>query len=333
MDRTCSICNTRFDYPYLLKRHLQRKTPCVGSQKPKGVTQITDKPFRCPKCGHGFSQSSNMYRHKSKCVVDSPLNNLEDLKRVVEEQQLQIAALTAAAGGKPLEVESDLPPQISASFSVGSAVQTNNVHIHMPPVIRQEVHINYWGEEDLSGLDQRTVKYILDQATTMGRDAASSAEWLYVEVMRRVLADPEKPQNLTAYISNKREGEPIVHEATGWNRRPKSDHVYVPIVSRILDQVFINQPFDEQHELYGPILAHLRDNEQRFAANRVMPSLLETNKCPLSVIFGAPPPIGAPPSRSYGRVEGVFRPRLLPPGHNALPPGHNAQPPVAAAWT
>lgn len=302
MDRTCVLCGVRFNYPYLLKRHQARTTSCVHvAESPPEVAggdPPTEKSYICPKCGKSFTFSSNMYRHKGKCVGAADLAVVDtgtgaDVKALIEivrMQQMQIDTLA--------RVSSAGQAASSITNSAGVAVLGPSVHnhIHMAPVVHS-VHINFWGQEDLTFLDRPMVKNLLIEAVKKGIDVPSSSEWLYNEVMRRAIADPARPENLTAYIPNKREGDPIVHEESGWNRQPRTDMTYVPVVSRVLDKVFMNQPHDENHVQYGEILVYLRKNERVLAGSRAVSTLLENNKIRLGSLLGLPPPIGAPPVR------------------------------------
>jgi len=58
MDRQCEKCGKEFSKPFLLKRHLQRKTPCdpiIKNTDPTGIT--------CHHCGRSFTKKPALSRH------------------------------------------------------------------------------------------------------------------------------------------------------------------------------------------------------------------------------------------------------------------------------
>jgi len=241
----------------------------------------SEKKYQCV-CGRKYDHRQSLYTHRKVCPA-APAEGEDDavvhLREEIEGLRRKVEALSG--GGAAAQVVND-----------------DNRHVTInAPVFQQEVHINYWGEEDLSFLDKRKVQELLDEAIERGPDIPSSAEWLYREVMRQAIADPQRPQNLTAYIPNKSSRDPIVHMARGWSREPSSETIFVPVVSRVLDRIFINQPFVEEHKKYAYLLGYLRDQEPSLARSQVMRTLLENNKGSLKVVMGSPPLPGAPPTR------------------------------------
>jgi len=87
---------------------------------------------------------------------------------------------------------------------------------------------------------------------------------------------------------------PIVHEKSGWHRQPYSEQVHAGVVSRVLDRVFMGQPFDDDHESYGKILSRLRDNEPEYVRSRTVNLLLEQNKSSMIAVHGQLPVHGTP---------------------------------------
>ena len=58
-DRTCSKCGQVFSFPSKLKRHLERKKPCVAAVAPS-----TQAEYACRYCGQSFGQRQNRHRHE-----------------------------------------------------------------------------------------------------------------------------------------------------------------------------------------------------------------------------------------------------------------------------
>src|SRR4051812_30249772 len=85
MSSACTNCRQVFATPYLLKRHLSRKTPC----SPPG-----DERTSCAACGKSFSRRSNMLRHARTTCRNDPVADLEakfdaKLEKISNEVRLQ----------------------------------------------------------------------------------------------------------------------------------------------------------------------------------------------------------------------------------------------------
>ncbi len=54
MVNDCKLCKREFEYPYLLKRHMNNKIPC----------NVKKKSFNCDLCKSNFTHKSDLERHK-----------------------------------------------------------------------------------------------------------------------------------------------------------------------------------------------------------------------------------------------------------------------------
>ena len=57
---SCDFCGKNFKYNYLLEKHLTRKFPCFGRERP-------GKLIKCAKCDRGFTRKANCEAHEMKC--------------------------------------------------------------------------------------------------------------------------------------------------------------------------------------------------------------------------------------------------------------------------
>jgi hypothetical protein len=96
MDRTCEKCGKLFDMPYLLKRHIERKTPCQ-----RDTTEVQNR-YSCDRCEKSFSLASSLSRHKTKCVAspektDEITEHLQKQAESMKQLQSQVETLLSLA--------------------------------------------------------------------------------------------------------------------------------------------------------------------------------------------------------------------------------------------
>jgi hypothetical protein len=265
-----------FPYPSGLKAHLKNKKPCHSPAAKKGL-------YPCKYCDEQFTQQGNKSRHESKRCLKRPQPDslLGALLAQMSELQKQVATLQPVVAHHSAEYNT----QVNAPMIV-----QNNTVFH-----QSVFHFNFWGHEDITFIDKEYVKNSLDEAIKKfphDKTGEVCAPWVVNGLVQQVFSNPARPHNLTAYIPNKKDKIPTVHRETGWRKEPLIE--YDLFISRILDQFYINQPFDENHEKYGKILIHMRENEKTLYRT-IVPSNLETNKGLLLRVLGVLPQAGDPP--------------------------------------
>jgi len=99
---SCDNCGKVFKYPYLLLRHLQRKTPCISVDKKKGcVKDLTNDckgsvkaKYECNVCKKVFTHRQNLHRHKNNVKCSPPKDQkdseVEELKQELRDLKEQI---------------------------------------------------------------------------------------------------------------------------------------------------------------------------------------------------------------------------------------------------
>ena len=105
-----------------------------------------------------------------------------------------------------------------------------------------------------------------------------------------VYSDPSRPENLTAYLPNKKTNDALVHTEAGWEVQP-TKLVLPPMAQKTIDTLFDKQPY-ENAEAYGPLLKELQQNEARFAAGEELRPLLVRNKDLLARVLKTLPVAG-----------------------------------------
>jgi len=310
-DRTCPLCKKVFDYPSGLERHKKRRTSCVALI---GVADAS-KPFRCLTCGKEYTHRSSYSRHKAQgCGAFSDAEESIEAKierMVADKLRLLTTKLVGVSAGALGSAEDSAapapkPPVTTVLMNQGTQMvgsnqiqnTDNSVHLHLHQYQPQPpVAINLWGQEDLSWLDQTKVRELFETAIEMfGTDAPEAAVWVYHEAIRQTISNPVRPENLTAYIPNKKDGSPVVHRETGWGVEASSQQLYMPLSLRIFNQLFSNQPFVDC-DRYEKIVFHLRDHEKEYHSKHALatvPPLLHNNKTLLPRVFGRLPKPGDP---------------------------------------
>jgi 23S rRNA A2030 N6-methylase RlmJ len=91
-----------------------------------------------------------------------------------------------------------------------------------------------------------------------------------------VYSDPDHPENLTAYLPNKKTNDVLVHAEAGWEVQPAS-LVLPPMAQKSVDTLFDHQPYEDADD-YGPLMKELAENEKRYAAGSELRPILVRNK-------------------------------------------------------
>ena len=152
---------------------------------------------------------------------------------------------------------------------------------------KKVVNINVFGQERLDHVTAERIKAILDEC--LQRPALpQAADEAVLKAAMLVYSDPERPENLTAYLPNKKTNSALVHMSTGWEVQP-TKLVLPPMALRSLDTIFGQQPHTDE---YAPLLKELQQNEARFVAGEELRPLLVRNKDLLARVLATLPVAG-----------------------------------------
>lgn len=159
-DRKCAKCGTTFPYPWKLKRHLARKTPCQQIVTPEDLPEEKkNSNYTCKFCGRGFNQATGLSRHiKKSCkaitgnddVITTHDGNEHDetMQKMAEEIELikNEMKIMKEAGGVQMR-----PVKAEGSPIVGIDI-INTFPKHLPVSVRNAVWSLYIGPEEGKGL-------------------------------------------------------------------------------------------------------------------------------------------------------------------------------------
>ena len=315
-DRTCTRCGKVFDLPCRLRNHEKRKTPCSpildeGDLPPGALEDPKIDRKKCRFCGRVFASYDSMRRHvRNNCKIapnkrngDAGMDllyehtirrqpaenealraqvaalaqNMEEMTGVM--QRLVIAQTTAAAA----------PAAISAGET--AIVGDQNVVLQDRRTFINSIAINVFGNEAVGHVTPEKIRDVLEESMQLP-ELPQAAMQAVLKAALLVYSDPDYPENLTCYLPNKREGSALVHAQDGWEVRPLRI-VAPPMAAKSVDLLFDKQPFEDA-ETFEPLMAELRDNEERYAAGGEMRAILVRNKALLTRALEELPVAGGP---------------------------------------
>ena len=305
-DRTCASCGRTFQLPCRLRAHLRRKTPCAlildVADLPKEAREDPDLAKKqCRFCGRTYASYTSMRRHvRTSCKIAPTKKNgdagMELLyAHTVRRQEARIAALEAqnarmeAQNAEMLSLMKQLVPRGGG----GAAVQAGEVGVvvdvaeaGVAEVVvdnsRKVVNINVFGAETLGHITPELIRGILDEALSSGAlakgtpELAAAARATVVRTALAVYSDPERPENITCYLPNKKTGDTMVHLEEGWEVKP-AGLVLPPMAQKSIGVLFDKQPY-EGAEAYGVLMREVSDREARIGAGGALRPVLVRNK-------------------------------------------------------
>ena len=296
-DRGCPYCGKAFKYPSDLAKHLQAKRKCVpafaGEAPPPG------QKYPCRFCGRGFTAETHMYRHmRGSCkIAPNAKNGNEGMERLydhtIQKQMVEMRAENAEMKAM-IETQSKMVQQLldrqGAPSSSSLTLQAGELAFqgdHAQVDNSKKIVINVFGQETLDHVTAGRIKTILDEClqrpalpTAVGEAVLKTAMLVY--------SDPNRPENLTAYLPNKKTKDALVHTKAGWEVQP-TQLVLPPMALKSIDAIFGKQPHEDE---YAPLLKELQENEARFAAGEDLHPILVRNKDLLARVLATLPVAG-----------------------------------------
>ena len=193
------------------------------------------------------------------------------LQKQVTDLQAQVGDLTTQNAEILTLLRQQGPSSSSLTQQAGElAIQAGD---HAQVDNSKKIVINVFGQEKLDHVTSERVKAILDEC--LRRPALpTAADEAVLKTALLVYSDPEHPENLTAYLPNKKTDDALVHTEAGWEVQP-TRLVLPPMALKSLDALFGQQPPEGE---YAPLLKELQQNEARFAAGEELRPLLVRNK-------------------------------------------------------
>jgi hypothetical protein len=312
-DRTCTRCGRAFKFPAHLRDHLRRKTPCAPILEredlpPEALEDPDLEKKKCRFCGRVFSSYTSMRRHvRETCKIAPNAKNgdtgmdilyehtirrqqaqIDDLRRQNEEMMGMMRQLVARDGAV-------VSAAAGRADTTAVAIQGDN-NVNIVDARRVEVVVNVFGSEGLEHVTRGRIRAILEESLGVG-GIAGAAQAAVLKTALLVYSDPEHPENLTCYLPNKKGDEALVHMSrngtTGWEVQPVP-LVLPPMARKSVDALFDRQPFEDAGT-FEPLMAELRDNEERYVAGQgALRPVLVRNKDLLARALASLPVSGAP---------------------------------------
>lgn len=215
---------------------------------------------------------------------------IAEQKAQIGEQKAQIGELTdmmrqmmatMQAGGAIQAAGDGVIPVAGNGQLIGQQVGNNNA-------MGDIVVINCFGNEDTSHLTRDHIKTILDGCR--GGGAATLPAAANEAIMRAamlIFSDPDRPENITCYLPNKKGKDVLVHGPEGWNTQSVV-LAMTEMARHSIEKLFDLQPFTDA-ELYEEVMANLRDNEDRYARGADLRPVLIRNRELLHRVLGSLP--------------------------------------------
>jgi len=146
---------------------------------------------------------------------------------------------------------------------------------------RLQVNINVFGKEGLDHVTEARIRTILDESLARPAllEAASTA---VLKTAMLVYSDPDHPENLTAYLPNKKKNDVLVRAESGWVVQPAS-LILPPMAQKSVDTLFNRQPFEDADD-YAPLMRELTANEKSYVAGHELRPVLVRNKTLLQAL-------------------------------------------------
>jgi hypothetical protein len=174
----------------------------------------------------------------------------------------------------------------------------------------KKIVINVFGQEKLDHITAERIKTILDECLQRPALPAAVNEAVLKTAML-VYSDPDRPENLTAYLPNKKTKGALVHTKAGWEVQP-TQLVLPPMALKSIDAIFGKQPPEDE---YAPLLKELQQNEARYVAGEDLHPILVRNKDLLAREL-ATLPLGPGPASRVGAKRSSSN-RYAPPARSA----------------
>ena len=251
----CSKCGHHFRDTFNLKKHLARKTPCAPIIGEDDLPEEQkDSPNKCRFCGRAFASAQSMRRHvRQACKIAPREGNpdgmeklyeytlrrqMETMKAEIENLKAQVAQSSAAAASTALTKIEAIPP----ATVVQTAHITNNIDRSVGKTINTaNITINVFERENLDRVTRQQVWDLLRGLGPVGDNVKAIAEKAIIQAAMLVFSDPERPENITCYLPNKKGDDALVHGEKGWEVQPVS-LVISPMAAQSIELLFKHQP-------------------------------------------------------------------------------------------
>ena len=315
----CAKCKKTFKALSWLKRHEQRKTPCVPTLERQDAPDHDTPKNRCKHCNRDYSSKKTLNEHiRLACKVAVRNTTVADntnpgagaasqsdgkamtdlvakLVDMLDTQNVRMLALIE----QKLQIPTARPNTAAISTTVETVAVTNTTLAAGEVGLMQcdynniatdkRITFNIFGKESLTHATDARIKTILDDSLSSTASIPAAAQMAVTKTAMLIYSDPDHPENLTCYLPNKKTNDALVHTAQGWEIQPIS--IVIATIGQVtIDHIFAKQPH-ENADHYTLIMRELMKNEQSYISDSLIRPILVRNR---SLLGDAPPTAGMP---------------------------------------
>lgn len=202
----CEKCGRDFDTPFLLGRHLERKTPCdAGKSRCPGC----DLPFADKKAVNAHLKHNRCKGKRPAVIADELQKENETLKDRLQHQQVLLNmtnAVTAAASqldGASVTIQNNTTSIVNSNVNINNNNITNNLTINLNGLSA----VNPVGSESLTHLSGQDI----EQKLRLVPGPQVFADWCAI-----LRGDEDNPSNHNVLCLNHDSKEMAVCRKDGW---------------------------------------------------------------------------------------------------------------------
>lgn len=206
----CSICNKTFTTNGGLKRHIEKRIPCIAVSTASAPS--TNHKFKCNNCNHYFTSNQNLKKHiantcqilKNKEKADTVQNEIIDLKKTVNELKLivETSKLTKIDTQNNIKTQNNTNCNNTINVQINAFPNTDVTKDHILNALLKELS----AAAEYSKLPEKEKRKI-ENAEKNNKLIASGL----LEILDNVYSDPN---NKNAYLHKKNIAK--VYDGDNW---------------------------------------------------------------------------------------------------------------------
>ena len=199
MNYSCNSCNRQFTSKDSLKKHMNRKIPCLI------ITNTDNKRFKCESCNRGFTSNQNLKKHMIKtCPI------IKNKKTEVQIMQGEIAELKNIVN----ELRKNNSAQISPINNSNVATNnTQNITINITPFsqtkLTEKCIIDLFLDESTSACEYSKLE-LMDKANQKKERTKNLIKSLFLESFEKSFSDDIT--NVNVYLAENREDTAKIYQ-------------------------------------------------------------------------------------------------------------------------
>jgi len=245
---TCKVCGKSFRTSWHLRRHIDGPRSCApitprASIPPEQLQDPELDKKRCRHCGRVYKSAAYRAQHEKKYCKQRGTEPAERAEHETQPAPHTVERLEAELSEMKEMMRRLLEErQAPQTITTGDIAAINQIQ-HQENNITNEVkvQVNVFGQEKVDHITAPQIYRLLMNA----KGAADPGIQALLDTALVVFSDPEKPENMTCYLPNKKTSDVLVHEQSGWQIKP-IETVLSPMVQRSLDVLFRKQPYGHE---------------------------------------------------------------------------------------